>query len=146
MINTAHDSFFDTKFASPERASSAELKSEIEAFGSDKLLETVLGSVPDFTLILNKYRQIVFANRAMLNYLDQKDISGIAGLRPGELLGCSHANEVSGCGTSEFCQVCGAVRAILSSQDGVRDVQECSINTVDGEKTRHCRREVPCFT
>ncbi len=133
------DSFFDTKFASPERAPAAELKSELDAFGSDKLLITVLGSIPDFTLILNKYRQIVFANQAMLNYLGEKDISGIAGLRPGELLNCSHAHEVSGCGTSESCRVCGAVRAILSSQSGVRDVQECSVSTLDGEKTFNFR-------
>jgi len=136
---TDTDSFFDTKFASPERASAADLKSELDLFGSDTLLNTVLGSIPDFTLILNKYRQIVFANQAMLDYLGEKDLSGIAGLRPGELLNCSHAHEVSGCGTSEFCRVCGAVRAILNSQSGVRDVQECSVTTLDGEKTFNFR-------
>ncbi len=138
-MTTDTGSFFDTKFAPPERASAAELKSEIDVFGSDKLLNTVLGSIPDFTLILNKYRQIIFANQSMLNYLGKKDISGIAGLRPGELLNCSHSHEVSGCGTTEFCRVCGAVRAILSSQSGVRDVQECSISTLDCEKTFNFR-------
>ena len=138
-MTTDTDSFFDTEFASPERASAAELKADVDVFSSDAMLDTVLGSIPDFTLILNKYRQIVFANQAMLNYLGEKDISGIAGLRPGELLNCSHAHEVSGCGTSESCRVCGAVRAILSSQSGVRDVQECSVSTLDGEKTFNFR-------
>ncbi|MFA6102013.1 MAG: PAS domain-containing sensor histidine kinase [Victivallaceae bacterium] len=138
-MTTDTDSFFDTEFASPERASAAELKADVDVFSSDIMLDTVLGSIPDFTLILNKCRQIVFANRAMLNYLGKKDISGIAGLRPGELLNCSHAHGVSGCGTTEFCRVCGAVRAILSSQSGVRDVQECSISTLDGEKTFNFR-------
>lgn len=132
-------SILETRFACPERASNSELMSETELFAADILLNTILGAVPDFILILNKYRQIVFANRACLEYLGEKDIGGITGLRPGELLSCSHSHDVSGCGTTEFCRVCGAVRAILNSQSGVRDVQECSITTIDGEKTFNFR-------
>ena len=40
--------------------------------------------------------------------------SSILGMRPGELLDCVHAkNDSGGCGTSEFCRVCGAVNAVL---------------------------------
>jgi len=132
-------SLFKTRFAPPEKASNSELKAETDLFIDDTLLNTILGAVPDFIVILNKYRQIVFANRACLEYLGEKDIAGIAGLRPGELLNCSHSHDVSGCGTTEFCRVCGAVRAILNSQSGVRDVQECTITTIDGEKTFNFR-------
>lgn len=132
-------SLFETRFAPPERASASELKSETDIFVADTTLNTILGAVPDNILILNKYRQIVFANHACMDYLGEKDFSEIAGLRPGELLNCSHSHDVSGCGTTEFCRVCGAVRAILSSQTGVRDVQECSVTTIDGEKTFNFR-------
>ncbi len=132
-------SFFDTNFASPEKASDKELKSEIKTFCSDGLLNSILDAVPDLTLILNKYRQIVFANQAMLNYLGEKDIFKIVGMRPGELLGCSHSKEGSGCGTTEFCRVCGSVKAILNSQNYVKDVQECAIASCDGEKAFNFR-------
>ncbi len=136
---TAKSSFSDTKFASPEKASDDELKFEVETFCSDGLLKAILDAVPDFTLILNKYRQIVFANQAMLDYLGKKDILKIVGLRPGELLGCSHAKEVSGCGTTEFCRACGSVMAILKSQNNVKDVQECAMASCDGGKAFNFR-------
>ena len=132
-------SFFDTNFASPDKASADELKAEIETFYSDGLLNAILDAVPDLTLILNKYRQIVFANRAMLDYLGENDLFKIVGLRPGELLGCSHAKEVAGCGTTEFCRVCGSVRAILNSQNNNKDVQECAITSCDGGKAFNFR-------
>ena len=132
-------SFFDTNFASPDKASADELKAEIETFCSDGLLNAILDAVPDLTLILNKYRQIVFANRAMLDYLGENDLLKIVGLRPGELLGCSHAKEVAGCGTTEFCRVCGSVRAILNSQNNNKDVQECAITSCDGGKAFNFR-------
>ena len=41
---------------------------------------------------------------------------------------CIHAFETEGgCGTTDFCSTCGAVRAILTSQSGVANVQECLI-------------------
>ncbi|MEI8245395.1 MAG: PAS domain-containing sensor histidine kinase [Lentisphaerota bacterium] len=132
-------SFFDTNFASPDKASADELKAEIETFYSDGLLNAILDAVPDLTLILNKYRQIVFANRAMLDYLGENDLLKIVGLRPGELLGCSHAKDVAGCGTTEFCRVCGSVRAILNSQNNNKDVQECAITSCDGGKAFNFR-------
>jgi signal transduction histidine kinase len=79
-------------------------------------------------MILNQERQIVFANRAFLRVLGVDDLSSIRGLRPGEALDCLHAFERhEGCGTTEFCRTCGAVKAILASQQGTEDVQECRI-------------------
>jgi len=43
-------------------------------------------------------------------------------------LRCVHvADAPSGCGTGEFCRNCGAVKAILTSQSGVADIQECRL-------------------
>jgi len=42
----------------------------------------------------------------------------LVGKRPGEAIGCVHADdEDAGCGTSEFCSQCGAVRTILATQN-----------------------------
>jgi signal transduction histidine kinase len=56
------------------------------------------------------------------------DVRAIIGLRPGEILHCIHAFEdLGGCGTTEFCSQCGAVKAILAAQRGSRAVEECRI-------------------
>ncbi len=131
-------SFFDTSIADSEKDDADELKSQIDTFYPDGLLNAILDAVPDLTLILNQYRQIVFANQAMLSYLG-KNASQVSGLRSGELLSCSHSKEGAGCGTTEFCQVCGSFKAILNSQKNIKDVQECTIASCDGEKTFNFR-------
>jgi len=79
-------------------------------------------------VVLDRNRQIVYGNAQFLALLDGGEMKSALGKRPGEFLGCIHAHELpGGCGTTEFCTQCGAVRAILSSLDGRRDVQECQI-------------------
>ena len=122
-----------TYFASPERALLSELKMQNELFLKNKLLQEVLNAVPDIILILNKDRQIVFTNYTVTSLLEKDNVTEILGMRPGELLNCIHSTELKGgCGTSEFCRTCGAVNAILSSQKGIADVQECRITQSGG--------------
>jgi len=85
-------------------------------------------------MILNKEREIVFANKSLLKYLAAEDDFLKRGFRPGEAINCQHAFEnEAGCGTSEFCKTCGAVISILNSQSGqYEDVQECRIIQGDG--------------
>ncbi|MCG8472800.1 MAG: HAMP domain-containing histidine kinase [Desulfobacterales bacterium] len=50
------------------------------------------------------------------------------GMRPGEAMGCVKAlSAPSGCGTTEFCSTCGAVRAILDGLGGEASQKECEI-------------------
>lgn len=122
-----------TYFASPERKSKQEIAEEAKYILSHPLLRELLDSVSDIFLILNEKRQIVFANKTFLDLLKVDEVNLITGLRPGEALGCMHAYEMeAGCGTSEFCQTCGAARAILSSLRGKKSVQECRIIQYDG--------------
>jgi signal transduction histidine kinase len=96
-------------------------------------VQLVVDSIPMTVLVLNKNRQIVLSNRAVLNLTGLANIDTVLGLRPGELLKCIHSKESeSVCGTTEFCQVCGAANAIVSSQNGIPDVKECRISTSDG--------------
>lgn len=87
-----------------------------------------LALVPMAVTILNDTRQIVYANERFTTLTGAGKFDAIAGLRLGEALGCSHARETAGgCGTTRFCQYCGAARAIVKSLEGQADTQECAI-------------------
>jgi hypothetical protein len=47
------------------------------------------------------------------------------GQRPGEALGCLRAKEGAGCGTTEYCTVCGAGQTLLSIAQGRDDERAC---------------------
>jgi len=123
-----------TKFAPSERALPPAIIEDYERFCADKLLTELLAASPGIYLILNEYRQIVFASDGVLALPGVTAIADVLGLRPGEALDCEHATvEPGGCGTSEFCRECGAVRAILTSLTGKRDVQECRLTLRSGD-------------
>ncbi len=120
-----------TQYAPAERASTEYLERQIEYFRSIPLQCEVLNAVPGIVVILNGNRQIVFANRALINFVESLKDGSPLGKRPGEVLHCTHALESEGgCGTTEFCRNCGAVRAILASQKGNANVRECLISRV----------------
>lgn len=121
-----------TQFAPAERATPENLKADAERFATDPLLQALLDAVPNVFLILNEQRQMVYANRAMLDVLGWEQLDYEAGLRPGEALNCEHSDHVNGCGTTDFCRQCGAVRAILSSLRGLESIEECRIIQRDG--------------
>jgi signal transduction histidine kinase len=115
-----------THFAPAERVPVEIVHRQATAFGALPLASTLLNSVLNCVFVLNAQRQIVFANRNALELAPGKTMGDLLGKRPGEALGCVHACVCeSGCGTSEFCSQCGAVRAILSSLSGRQDLQEC---------------------
>ncbi|OGV50632.1 MAG: hypothetical protein A2017_06930 [Lentisphaerae bacterium GWF2_44_16] len=121
-----------TFFAPAERSSARELQKSHEYFSNDELLRKVLNCVPDILLVLNKNRQVVYANKTLYNALGIKEFNDIRGMRPGEILNCVHAEECGGgCGTSEFCRECGAANAIIQSLIGYEDVRECRIMRKD---------------
>jgi signal transduction histidine kinase len=80
-------------------------------------------------VILNRYRQIVYANKAFHRYVQSIGEPSPLGKRPGEALHCIHATESEGgCGTTEFCRTCGAVFSILKCQDDRENTSECLIS------------------
>lgn len=123
-----------TSFAPPERTPNYILLAQINKIESHSDITSVLHAIPEFVMILNKEREIVFANKSLLKYLAAEDDFLKRGFRPGEAINCQHAFEnEAGCGTSEFCKTCGAVISILNSQSGqYEDVQECRIIQGDG--------------
>ncbi len=118
----------DTAFATAAKASDEILQKQHKLFADKDFLKTISDSVPDIMLILNYGRQIVCANKILLDILALDSIQEILGKRPGEALNCIHAFKTEGgCGTTEFCKTCGAVQAILACQSGKADVKECRI-------------------
>lgn len=122
-----------SQFAPAQRASTIELKKQVGFFADEELLNRLFNGVPDVYLILNEQRQIIFANKAIVELLNVPDKHSLYGLRPGEALDCAHAVEnIGGCGTTEFCKMCGAVNAILSSLRGKETINECRITQRNG--------------
>ena len=118
-----------TRFAPAERASPEEITRQSRLFTGKRLLGMLPDMMPCILMVVNEYRQIVFSNQRLAELLPpaNRDRS-ILGMRPGEALGCTHGFESEGgCGTTEFCSLCGAVHAILTSQKGESDVRECRI-------------------
>jgi PAS domain-containing protein len=117
-----------TFFAPAERASQAMLDRQTVALQAEPIVERLLDSLPEPTMILNEHRQIVQANektKAVLGRSRQE----LLGMRVGEAIDCIHAyDEPAGCGTTKFCRSCGAVRAMtICINDRVADVKECRV-------------------
>jgi hypothetical protein len=126
-------SALNTYFATAERASSHTLKEQIELFANSGSHQPFGNALPLIFLILNQHRQIVYANERVLEALGEEAFSCILGKRVGEAFHCTHATEEEGgCGTSRYCENCGAVNAMLESQKGVQSIKECRL-TMEGE-------------
>ncbi|TVM34094.1 PAS domain-containing sensor histidine kinase [Oceanidesulfovibrio marinus] len=96
-----------------QRSDDFTLKRQKEMFTSS-LPAALLDTVLSFVLVLNKTRQIIYANKNFLDFLGIDDPADIVGKRPGEALGCEGATEGHlGCGTAERCLRCGALTAIV---------------------------------
>ncbi len=123
-----------TCFAPAERAAPEDiLRQHCDIANMSRVIE-FLNAVPEMLLIVNRQRQIVFANQSLLDLFCTEDVETALGLRPGEVLGCLHATESpGGCGTTEACRTCGAVQTILASLRGLRSTNECRISLRNGE-------------
>jgi len=120
-----------THFAPAERASEAELCASYEALTANAFVTSLLDGMPNVAMVLNAQRQIVAANKPLLETLGVDDPRGLLGQRPGEAVQCINASRgPGGCGTCEACRECGAVAAILKAIGADGPVEgECRIRT-----------------
>jgi PAS domain-containing protein len=115
----------DTYFAAAHRASREDILRSFSAI-SRQSCQALADCLPHPVMVLNRCRQLVFGNLALCALLGHQDLTPALGQRPGELFGCVHADAgPGGCGTSEFCRECGAVKAILGGLAGRVESQEC---------------------
>ena len=136
----------ETHFASPERSSSLDINLDNKLLNSETSLLDMLGAISGITAILDEHRQIVYANEDFLNLHGIGSLDTVIGKRPGEVVACIHSEEMAhGCGTSESCRVCGAVHAILESQQtGQKSIKETRIISVTEEKLISWDLRVSC--
>ncbi len=119
---------FPMRFASAARRSPRQIRKEAATVATSDLVREALDRSPDAVTVLNAERQIVLCNRGLLRVAGKKNAAKALGQRPGEILNCIHAFETEGgCGTTQFCEVCGALQSILASQRGLPNAKECRI-------------------
>jgi hypothetical protein len=123
-----------TEFAPAERLSKEEILEEYQHIFKSEIFENnVFHKIPIIILILNKFRQVIFANDYFKKNAKIDDLGSVLGLRPGEIFNCIYSDMLpGGCGTTKFCEYCGAVNAILASIRGISDIRECTITQKDG--------------
>lgn len=123
-----------TYFAPAERADKTELDIQLNIVSDNPVIQKIFDSMPVLVAILNSHRQIVYANKAFIDFFKSHNIELYIGLRPGEAVHCKHAcDNEGGCGTSMACSVCGAVNAILLSRKIGSASMECRITLESGD-------------
>ncbi len=133
----------DTYFARPERATADVVRRQVETLVDNPVVDGILASAAGVVAVLNEHRQILAVNRAFLADLGVEDPEGVLGLRPGEAIGCAHADDMPGrCGTSRHCASCGAAIAIVSSQQAGAPCERQCVATVtrEGQPVEICLR------
>ncbi len=124
----AKEKALSTKFAPAERAPPEEIKRQYELFRNNEVLNKFLSKIPAIFLTVNRNRQVVYMNEGALEFTGLQDLAIVVGMRPGEVFGCVHSqDEEGGCGTSQFCTYCGAVKAVIRSQHGELAMEEARL-------------------
>jgi signal transduction histidine kinase len=121
--------------APEKRDSDGKLQEQRSSFLQDGLADAFLQAMPGYAMLINRQRQIVAANAHMLRITAVAESGALVGRRPGEALNCLHADEApGGCGSGQHCSVCGAVLAIVHSQQTGRPAErECYV-TLSGDE------------
>lgn len=124
----------NSAYASAAKMTDEIIFSQSQRILKNKVLVDLFDIIPNTILVLNKERQIIYSNRYFLEVIGIGNGEAL-GLRPGEILNCIHAyKDTNGCGTTECCSVCGAVRAIVEAQRTKLPVQkECLMNYQNGD-------------
>lgn len=120
-----------------QRSSQSELIEQHDLIQNNGLLHWALDASPEYVTVLNRHRQIIFANQALLDLLGADSMETVLGKRPGEALSCEHAVlSKHGCGTTDFCSGCGAAQAITACYESKKNQsQECRITQLQHENT-----------
>jgi len=118
--------------ASADRAEQEALQAAVAAVVRHPVVDGLLRAAGGLLAVLNRQRQILALNQAFLNMLAVDDATSVLGLRPGEAIGCVHADVgPDGCGTGPDCSTCGCVAAVLDSLAHDRPAERtCSLSVL----------------
>jgi K+-sensing histidine kinase KdpD len=127
-----------TKYAPANRIERELINEQNKYVENNPTIIAILNALAIVAVILNEHRQIIYANKILIEMLGLSNPEDVLSLRPGEALNCVNSKiEPGGCGTSENCRYCGAVNSILESQiTGEKVTKECRITSEsNGEKS-----------
>lgn len=97
-------------------------------------LATLLEAAGVVIMLVDRQRQILFANTDLLRAVGLESAEALIGARPGEALRCLHAVDgPEGCGTTLHCQSCGVNQAILASQSKEKSSERECLLAVERE-------------
>lgn len=131
-----------TFFAPAERCSLDDLKKKLSHISDNPLMDGLLKSVNGLLAVLDRHRQVVAVNDALLKQTCATGIEEIFGLRLGEVIKCVHAREKpNGCGTTEYCVSCGAAIAMVASLSADTPVSRICAASIE----KNGSREDVCF-
>ena len=125
-----------TKYAPANRLERELINEQNKYVENNPTIIAILNALAIVAVILNEHRQIIYANKILIEMLGLKNAEDVLSLRPGEALNCVNSKiETGGCGTSENCRYCGAVNSILESQiTGEKVTKECRITAEKGNE------------
>jgi signal transduction histidine kinase len=121
----------ETDFAPSKRATKEEITIQQALFTKPENLFTLHESASELVAVLNRERQVIYANNAFVKFLGLDDAEQVYGSRVGELLSCIHADEnPGGCGTAKDCRYCEAILTVLKTfETGESYREECMVYT-----------------
>ena len=124
-----------TYFATPKRSSGEMIQEGYASVKKTAFVCQVMDAMPCLSVILDKNRQIIYANKALISLLGVDEMNKILGFRPGELVSCIHSCTMpGGCGTAEACAQCGAVNTIVKCMHThEQETGECRITSKTGQ-------------
>ncbi|MBU1194900.1 MAG: HAMP domain-containing histidine kinase [Proteobacteria bacterium] len=119
----------DTYFAPAHRTERRKFQNQIANISHNPIMDSLLKAAAGLLVVLNEDRQIVAINPAFLKAMGAENIDAVLGFRLGETLHCVHASEKPhGCGTTEYCQTCGAAIAMMTAiNDNQITEQTCAL-------------------
>lgn len=119
------------------RTPSPEILAQLERARADGALGPLLDATDDMAAILTEKREVVYANGRLRDFAGAVSVEQLCGLRPGDALGCVHAESRPGaCGDSDGCAFCGASAAFEETlRTGEPARRECRILSGAGGRT-----------
>ncbi len=131
----ANRSTLSKQRAAPVRCSKESIRQEASRIERLSHLRRVIEVMPGAWTILNRHRQVVFANRAFSALLDMANDNLFVGLRIGELLGCQSSTlRRSGCGTAVGCDKCAVSTSVERAFAGEENKDDCKLRIVNGSQ------------
>jgi len=110
-----------------------------------EFLQEAINSSPYISAILNRNRQVILTNSHLVKHSTMEGIEELIGERPGEVIGCIHKEEKSGCGTTASCRFCGILKTVQQSQEkAIRVSNECTITSLEKDKPTFYDLRVTC--